>query len=91
MVGIFQQSKGCKNFLFELNQISQFEENVISFDFLANIQYLHHWPNYFNIIDYKVPKHYKESIFLCAFTIRGLVESKHSLFYKRSAFLGCQP
>ena len=33
---IFQQSKGCNNFVFESNLISQFEENVISFDFLAN-------------------------------------------------------
>ena len=33
---IFQQSKGCNNFVFESNLISQFEENVISFDFVAN-------------------------------------------------------
>ena len=34
--GTFQQCKGCSNFGFESNLISQFEENVISFDFLAN-------------------------------------------------------
>ena len=32
---IFQQSKRCNNFVLESNLISQFEENVKSFDFLA--------------------------------------------------------
>ena len=36
MDGAFQQSKGCNNFVLESNLISQFEDNVISFDFLAN-------------------------------------------------------
>ena len=34
--GIFQQSKGCNNFVFESNLISQSEGNVIDFDFLVN-------------------------------------------------------
>ena len=32
----FQQSKGCSNFVFQSDLISQFEENI-SFDFLANV------------------------------------------------------
>ena len=34
---IFQQSKGCNNFVLESNLISQFEDNVISFDFRAKV------------------------------------------------------
>ena len=33
---IFRQYKSCNNFVYESNLISQFEENITSFDFVAN-------------------------------------------------------